>query len=76
MYEWNEAFISPSRGLRGGSFVNGSGYLAASYRFDCFPTFENSSLGFRVANVPEPGSITMLLAGALGVLVWRRRRNA
>ncbi len=32
-------------------------------------------LGFRVASVPEPGSITLLVVGAIAALIWRRGRK-
>ena len=76
VWEWNEALIaSSSRGLRGGSFVSNSGNLLASYRYHDYPTAEGSSIGFRVASVPEPGSLIMLLGLALTALWygWRRR---
>ncbi len=54
-----------SRGLRGGSFDDSPGNLAASVRLDYNPTNENDSLGFRVAMIPEP-STALLLACRLG----------
>jgi formylglycine-generating enzyme len=63
VWEWNEAILYGSyRGLRGGSFI-GNGYsLHAAFRYDNTPSYENRSLGFRVASfIPEPGSITLLL---------------
>ena len=75
VWQWNEANIaSSSRGLRGGYWGDGSDYLAASYR-DCgTPTVEDDSVGFRVASVPEPGSISLLVAGTIAGLIWWRRR--
>ncbi len=51
--EWNEIVLLPSwRGLRGGSFNHYDvSYLHAARRFGWHPTYENYSLGFRVANV-------------------------
>ena len=76
--QWNEADIfgdGSSRGLRGGSFGSNSDNLAASSRLIDIPPYEGSSLGFRVASVPEPGSITLLVAGAIaGLIFWRRWR--
>jgi formylglycine-generating enzyme required for sulfatase activity len=79
VWEWNEANISGSfRGLRGGSCGNSSDDLASSRSF--YPTLGISYLvGFRVASsvaVPEPGSITLLLACAVVFGIWRQRRNA
>ena len=65
-----------SRGLRGGSWDERlSFYLAASYRIGYSPTYENFLVGFRVASVPEPGSITLLVSGLLACLLWWRRRK-
>jgi formylglycine-generating enzyme required for sulfatase activity len=78
VWQWNETEVDPaSRGLRGGAFFWGSDTLAASYRNLCTPGGENETLGFRVAGVPEPGSIALLLAASLGVAGvalhrWRR----
>ena len=75
--EWNESVLySSSRGLRGGDWYAGSGILASSYRgYYNSPTVESGGIGFRVASVPEPGSIIMLLGIALTALLygWRRR---
>ena len=81
--QWNETNIGgSSRGARGGSFGFSSVYLASNNRsLDGPPTEEFSYLGFRVASsesVPEPGSIALLLAGAVGLLAfaWGRRTHA
>jgi formylglycine-generating enzyme required for sulfatase activity len=75
--EWDEALIdSSSRGLRGGFWDSGAaGFLAASGRDSIYPTYENVFLGFRVASVPEPGSIMLAVAGSVFLLAyaWRRR---
>jgi len=71
-----------SRGYRGGDFAGDFYLLAASVRFYFIPTFHsfnNYDIGFRVAGseaVPEPGSIALLIAGAVGLGIWRLRRNA
>ena len=73
VWEWNEADISGSeRGSRGGSFFGGDTYQLASFRYSVNPANEASSLGFRVASVPEPGSITLLLCGLVSLICWRR----
>ena len=83
VFQWNEAQISGSwRGLRGGSWLDGlSGSLTSSFRSDTFPTNAYSDSGFRVASsvaVPEPGSLALLLAGAVGLLAfaWRKRKHS
>ncbi len=73
VWEWNETAVTgSSRGLRGGSWNNSSYYLHASNRF--IPV-EGDSFGFRVASVPEPGSITLLVCGLVAGLIWWRRRK-
>ncbi|HEY4761189.1 MAG TPA: SUMF1/EgtB/PvdO family nonheme iron enzyme [Thermoguttaceae bacterium] len=75
LWEWNEMVItSSSRGLRGGDWAGSSNFLAASYRSDS-PLEGSSLVGFRVASVPEPGSITLLICGAIAGLIWWRRRK-
>ena len=62
-----------SRGLRGGSFLNGGASLRASFRSGLDPTDEDNNIGFRVASVPEPTSLVlMMLAGS--VMLARRKR--
>jgi len=80
VWQWNEADISSSwRGQHGGSYYRTSDTLASSYRNYDDPTHAGLRNGFRVASsevVPEPGSIAMLLAGAVAFGIWRLRRNA
>ena len=77
VWEWNETAIGSSRGVRGGSFASISNDLLASYRYtDLDPGFENMYVGFRVASVPEPSSITLMLCGvSAGLLWWKRRKS-
>ncbi len=81
VWQWNEANIDGYRGLGGGSWAGDSDDLASSYgNYDgpVAPTVEVSRIGFRVASseaVPEPGSVALLVAGAIaGFVYWRRRR--
>ncbi len=72
VWEWNEAILYGSyRGLRGGSFYFYGGVLHASGRSDYNPTLENDDIGFRVSEVPEPASLSLLAVGGLALL--RRR---
>lgn len=80
VWEWGESgytapndSASESRVVRGGSWNTLSGLLASSNRTDLSPTDEGSTVGFRVAAVPEPSACFLTLLGALGV-VFRRRR--
>ncbi len=72
VWEWNEAAISTSRGTRGGSFGYPHGdsrfYLLSAYRSSNSPTTENEYLGFRVGQVPEPGTLSLLALGATALL--------
>jgi hypothetical protein len=78
VWQWNEALKSgSSRGLRGGCFVVDSSNLASSYGgYAIPPTNENANFGFRVASVPEPSTVTLLLAGAACLLGFACRRRA
>ena len=79
LFQWNEANydnLNEYRGLRGGGWVLNSSYLESSNRvYGDDPTDETSSVGFRVASVPEPGSIILVVGGAIAVLIWWRRRS-
>jgi len=76
VWEWNEAILSGSyRGLRGGSSDHPVVSLYAAFRHDGHdPTAEHSRIGFRVSEVPEPGSAALLLTSVVGLLARRRRR--
>lgn len=74
VWEWNDAVIGSSRGLRGGSFNNSENDLRASFRGSDDPTGEDFYVvGFRVASVPEPTSIVLTML-ASGVMLIRRKR--
>jgi formylglycine-generating enzyme required for sulfatase activity len=81
VWQWNETAVDANdRGLSGGTFYDNSTYLASSCRIGYNPTYEVYGIGFRVASeaVPEPGSITLLLAASVGlagaaVVRWWRR---
>ena len=83
MWEWMESPYSDptygagsSRGMRGGGWGSHSSSLAASSRSSIYtPTYEGHNIGFRVASVPEPGSITLWVSGLLACLIWWRRRR-
>jgi formylglycine-generating enzyme required for sulfatase activity len=73
VFEWNDAIISASRGLRGGSWGNDESNLRSSGRVDDDPALESDLVGFRIATVPEPTvSVSLMLAG--GLLLARRKR--
>src|SRR5262245_2793845 len=77
LLEWNEAIVSGTdRGVRGGSFVDGAGIVAASSRNFVGPPSAFLIFGFRRA--PERGRDLLLAAGIvslLGLAGWRRVRD-
>ncbi len=81
VWEWTESIIRPdaddgSRLMRGGSFNCEANYMLASSRGAAWlPEQWYSTIGFRVVSVPEPGSITLLVCGAIAGLIWWKRRK-
>ncbi len=76
VWEWNEALISGSgRGLRGGSFFSSALHLQSSFRNSINPSDEFSSIGFRVATVPEPSTAVLAIVGCGFLWWWRKRRK-
>ena len=76
VWDRNESVLyGLERGARGGPFNSYLVSLLASARNSISPTYEYYDAGFRVASVPEPGSLAMLLGLALTAVWygWRRR---
>ena len=72
VWEWNEAVLEGTyRGLRGGSFWEYEDALSAGHRFGNYPGAEYNALGFRVVEVPEPATLSLLILG--GLVAMRRR---
>jgi hypothetical protein len=63
-----------TRGIRGGGFIAGPGFLSAGQWGTSNPTFEPSFVGFRVASIPEPGT-GLLQMTALLVLAYLQKRH-
>jgi formylglycine-generating enzyme required for sulfatase activity len=77
VFEWNESLInSVFRGRRGGLWSNLSSLLAASHRNFDNPFAGSDGIGFRLATIPEPGTMLLAIFGVLGWQPWRRRRQA
>ena len=81
VWEWGEssAFTAPNdsagevRVVRGGAWSTNPGNLASSGRANLSPPTENTSVGFRVAAVPEPSAFLLTMVGTLGVVLRRKR---
>jgi formylglycine-generating enzyme required for sulfatase activity len=74
MWEWNEALVGGSfRRVRGGSWHLDAISSPASRRNSGYPILEFDDFGFRVATVPEPGTMLLLVVGAVGIFGLRRR---
>lgn len=73
VFEWTEQVLEGEYYvIRGGAYQ--SNFMHAAQRSGQTPTTEKPWIGFRVAEVPEPGSAVLLLTGGLAAL--RRRRRA
>ena len=69
VWEWAE---SEPLELRGGDWAGTSAYLEGSYSWtDVYPSDGLASFGFRVASVPEPGTIGLMVVGLACVLAKR-----
>ena len=84
-WEWEESAFDQindsageNRGLRGGSWEYSASFLYA--RQSQSPALDKSTqgfydVGFRVAMVPEPSSLSLLLAGGAVLVAGRRRKR-
>ena len=79
LFEWtewaNHAVPGGMRGLRGGAWNYPIDPLHAAFRLSSrYPESNYYNVGFRVAVVPEPASLTLLVVGAM-VAIRRKRRH-
>ncbi|MDZ7617536.1 MAG: SUMF1/EgtB/PvdO family nonheme iron enzyme [Patescibacteria group bacterium] len=77
-FEWIEDYYSGSSGdrvRRGASYANNEFLIAATWRGSRPATSVDPlyNLGFRVALIPEPAGMIMLICGTMTCLLWRRR---
>jgi formylglycine-generating enzyme required for sulfatase activity len=72
--EWTEEVLfGTSRGIRGGSFYDGSNYMRADLWHAAWdPASPLDGFGLRIVAVPEPASVALLTLGVLGILARRR----
>ena len=61
--------------VRGGSWSDSQAAISSSLRIGDSPTSEGITYGFRVAMVPEPSSLSLLLLGGALLMAGRRRRG-
>ena len=73
--EWTETLLLGwARGVRGGSFLTGSGPLRGQEWKYSDPANENDSFGFRIARVPEPVTLGLLALGVQVMFGHKRTR--
>jgi len=75
VWEWTEGLSGPFRTLWGGDYYNYVGWQRANQGYDNPPETEICGFGFRIVEVPEPASASLLALGPIAVLTRRRRRK-
>ena len=74
VFQWTEGFDGGVRVVRGGSFFSDAAGMSSGARVALGPSQQVGTVGFRIAQVPEPGSIGIL--AFVGLFLLRRRRSA
>jgi len=74
--EFLERFDGVAVRLRGGHLGGGTQYMPPTIYTPLGPAIESSASGFRVGNVPEPGTLSLLALGLtwLTLRCWLRQR--
>lgn len=72
-YDGGNSTSTEGRTIRGGDWSTSSINLRSSTRSNFSPSYSKNNVGFRVASVPEPSALAILLVGMLA-LVGRRTR--
>ncbi len=65
--------VQATRVLRGGSYGNYASELSLATRYAYSPSNQAEGVGFRVASIPEPCTLVLILMGGVGLLRKRRR---
>ena len=73
VWEWSESLRWGQRMFRGGSWQDG--ISALDVQLDNPPDAEYDRIGFRVAMIPEPSSLSLLALGGAVVALGRRKRS-
>ncbi len=74
--EWVEATLNVDyRVVRGAAYDGGTWYMQSQHPFWAYPDDEDASFGFRVVQVPEPATISLLLAAAATLCSRPARRR-
>jgi hypothetical protein len=62
--------------MGGGGWTGISAHLRSSAHADIDPTIDHPSVGFRLATIPEPATVTLAAFGraALAAYGWQRKR--
>ncbi len=83
VFEWMEsAFTAPNdvpsegRAMRGGAWYTPESFLRSSYSTSVGPSNSDTIIGFRVASVPEPSCVVLMLGSGLIFLARRRRGSS
>jgi formylglycine-generating enzyme required for sulfatase activity len=74
VFQWNESIVNSVRGVRGGSFDGQVVGLESGTRLSTGPSNDGPTIGFRVAEVPEPNSICIVMLAGSALLRRRSRR--